>query len=640
MKLATFLKRLKTNQIPGVWLWAIILSLICFSIWTLNAQNIIVNGDLETAEPFFWHTMNAGDGNSVLSWTDEDAYQEFRSFKISKPNTGSAAVGWISENNAQRYWNRMEDNITYELSSWIRTSGVNTSPASDDERIGLLFQFFDAGNSLIADTFVTADQSATNNDWHQVSGSVYIPAGSVPDSMICIAQFGKDATGTAWFDYIEVWSDPWTAWMFGSDTETPAGWLKWSNWWSSNGVAMYDNSNAYSGTYSAKLEEIDNDNDEIVFYSIPAAVVPETEYHLSARIKTGGVNTDPGFTPTTVITDRLDARIAICFFFHEPPIDSQWVLVSPGDLFFYIDQTIASHDWRQYEAIRKAPPAAAGVSMRARFTSFPTGTAWFDDFSIREVFNDSIIVIFPNGGENLYGGNDYEITWTSTQSIDSVKIEYSTDAGSTWSPIAPATLNDGAYTWNVPDTPSNNCLVKISDAADGDPYDISNENFTIVPSPISVTFRLNAATVPDTVGPNAVVQVRGSVPPLSWNSSTEGNMTHIGGDYWEATVPFPENTDIEYKFFVNASGDAGGNGWETDLGNPGTINRLLTTSSSDTTLPLQFFNTTQGNDQFFIPYVSTDSFDVYFRVNMQANSLFDSSTQAIMVKVWTALSGY
>jgi hypothetical protein len=467
--------RKKSYNLSG----ATIILIFCFFVSALfSQQNIIINGDLERAEPFFWHPLNAGDGNSILSWTDEESYQDFRSLKIFKPNSSSDVVGWISENNAQRYWNSMTDNITYELGGYIKTSGVNTNPSSDEEVIGLLFKFFDAGNTLIAEILMPANQTGASVDWHQVTSSVVIPPGSVPDSMICIAQFGENATGTAWFDLITVQSNPWTAQMFGGEAETPLGWMYWTSP-GSDELAMYDDSEAHSGTFSAKLRENDDETDEIVFYSIPVPVDEEHYYHISSWIKTEGINTDPQFTPTGVTTNRIDDRIGICFFFHLSPIETSWSLTAPGDLFFYIDQTVNSHDWRKYEAIWKAPAGAAGISMRARFNPLPTGTVWFDDFSVREVVNDSIIVIYPNGGENLIPEQDYDIAWTSTESITDVSIEYSTDSGTNWSIIVATTPNDGLYTWNVPITSSDNCLIRVTNI-DGTPSDVSNTPFTIL----------------------------------------------------------------------------------------------------------------------------------------------------------------
>jgi hypothetical protein len=39
----------------------------------------------------------------------------------------------------------------------------------------------------------------------------------------------------------------------------------------------------------------------------------------------------------------------------------------------------------KYSVISKSPADAAGVSIRSRFTSFPKGTVYYDDFSVQEV---------------------------------------------------------------------------------------------------------------------------------------------------------------------------------------------------------------------------------------------------------------
>ena len=76
---------------------------------------------------------------------------------------------------------------------------------------------------------------------------------------------------------------------------------------------------------------------------------------------------------------------------------------------------------------------------------------------------------------------------------------------------------------------------------------------------VNVTFQVNTATVPDTVTPgSAVVQVRGGTAPLTWGNDTGGQLVNVGGDYWEVTLAFPQNTDINYKFFANATGDGTG----------------------------------------------------------------------------------
>lgn len=91
-----------------------------------------------------------------------------------------------------------------------------------------------------------------------------------------------------------------------------------------------------------------------------------------------------------------------------------------------------------------------------------------------------IMVISPNGGESWCVGKTRNITWTSEGFSGSfVKIDYSTDAGTSWLPIQDSTQNDGTYSWTIPNTPSDSCLVRVSDAQDGIPIDQSNNLFTI-----------------------------------------------------------------------------------------------------------------------------------------------------------------
>ena len=100
-----------------------------------------------------------------------------------------------------------------------------------------------------------------------------------------------------------------------------------------------------------------------------------------------------------------------------------------------------------------------------------------------------ITVTAPNGGENWVGTIPYNITWTS-QNITNVSIEYSTDNGSSWiSVISSTPASGGSYNWTVPNTPSTQCLVRISDASNASINDVSNATFTITaPNPmITVT---------------------------------------------------------------------------------------------------------------------------------------------------------
>lgn len=99
-----------------------------------------------------------------------------------------------------------------------------------------------------------------------------------------------------------------------------------------------------------------------------------------------------------------------------------------------------------------------------------------DTFSIHD-----IIVTHPDGGESFLAQEIKSVNWVSPYfGGNNVKIDYSPDNGSSWINITPSTYNDGDYSWPLPNILSCNCLIKVSDAEDGDPFDESDEVFSII----------------------------------------------------------------------------------------------------------------------------------------------------------------
>ncbi len=92
---------------------------------------------------------------------------------------------------------------------------------------------------------------------------------------------------------------------------------------------------------------------------------------------------------------------------------------------------------------------------------------------------DEISLTAPNGGEVVLPGDNYNITWTSSGFVGAVKIEFTTDNGSTWSIITSSTENDGVYTWVVPSIGTWRAKVRISDTSNNMIADASNTSFKI-----------------------------------------------------------------------------------------------------------------------------------------------------------------
>ena len=364
--------------------------ILCSLLFVTNAisqTNLLPNGDLEIAEPNFWMKLHDGEGGSAMMWDMENAHNGMRSLKATKTSASSDITGWKTVNNANLYWNSAIDNANYTIGFWAKTEGVNTSPANDDAKIGALFAFYSGGSS-IGESFLEIDQTAAATDWTEYTGVITLPAGNIPDEIYVTLYFGKDATGTVWFDDVNCGSEPWSMGIFNSDMEIPVGWLEWHATDEAGKALGFSNTvkgNAHSGSWSALLHEWDEDGDEMVFYSEPVPAEPNTWYKISVRANWDSVNTDPAFLPTNAIPDYVENRLGMCFFFHKGNIKQSWETTG-GDQFFYFNQVEdTSTVWPEYTVIAKSTNDATGVSCRARFNSKSVGKVWYDDFSIEPI---------------------------------------------------------------------------------------------------------------------------------------------------------------------------------------------------------------------------------------------------------------
>ncbi len=189
----------------------------------------------------------------------------------------------------------------------------------------------------------------------------------------------------------------------------------------------------------------------------------------------------------------------------------------------------------------------------------------------------TVQVVQPNGGENLIVGQNYQIVWNAT-GISNVKLQYTTDGGANWIDIAtvPARTagkvrlenkhpkdpnayiegNLGTYNWTVPNTPSNQCKVRVSDAANPSTYDESDNFFTI-------SAPMTEGWVVQSSGTTAALYSVSAVNEnVAWACGAGGVVirTTNGGQTWQ-TVTSPRAVDAyviwgvsEDKALVGTSG--------------------------------------------------------------------------------------
>lgn len=147
-----------------------------------------------------------------------------------------------------------------------------------------------------------------------------------------------------------------------------------------------------------------------------------------------------------------------------------------------------------------------------------------DRFSIR-----TLRITTPDKTTNWMAGTSQQIQWTASPQIDSVRIEFSTDGGSTWNPVSPAVVkaSPASFTWSIPSTiSSSNCMIKINDIANADIVD-TTEAFTIyipsltLTSPNGGDFLISGNTVPITWDAGFVTSIKIEFSSDNGNSWTE-----------------------------------------------------------------------------------------------------------------------
>ncbi len=152
---------------------------------------------------------------------------------------------------------------------------------------------------------------------------------------------------------------------------------------------------------------------------------------------------------------------------------------------------------------------------------------------------------------------------------------------------------------------------------------------------VKVKLRFNTSTNYDTLKSTGVVQVRGEVTGISssllpsgesvtWDATSTLILKNVGGDYWEHEFQMYPGDMLNFKIWTGHTKSKATFlrlGWEgpiTPFNNVNLNARLFYAGNNDTTIQLQFYNST-GNyvQQYYSPLISKeDSVAILFRVNI------------------------
>lgn len=102
--------------------------------------------------------------------------------------------------------------------------------------------------------------------------------------------------------------------------------------------------------------------------------------------------------------------------------------------------------------------------------------AVYDTFLVAT--GQSVTLAAPDGGEDWIAGTVHNVTW-NVSNVVQAKIEYRKSAGDPWQQVALVDGTAGSYAWTCPNDSTSAAQIRVSDAWDGSPSDISSGPFRI-----------------------------------------------------------------------------------------------------------------------------------------------------------------
>ncbi|MDP2301650.1 MAG: T9SS type A sorting domain-containing protein, partial [Ignavibacteria bacterium] len=153
------------------------------------------------------------------------------------------------------------------------------------------------------------------------------------------------------------------------------------------------------------------------------------------------------------------------------------------------------------------------------------------------IYRPGITVVNPVPEEQIKVGIKKTIQWESNN-VNSVNIEYSTDNGENWLLVASSVSSFApglkSYEWTVPNTPSDLCMIRITDVERPNTIGLSSSNFSIyvkIPRIFTTLFQNPVLTryaevvvISDTLlSENPFVQITGPTDTTLIDMSQTGN---------------------------------------------------------------------------------------------------------------------
>ena len=191
-------------------------------------------------------------------------------------------------------------------------------------------------------------------------------------------------------------------------------------------------------------------------------------------------------------------------------------------------------------------------------------TVGYNGFIAKYDTSRYVRITSPNGGEHWQVDSDQMISWEENN-VKLLKLSYSTDKGESWMKIADSVDGkNGNFYWDsIPNTPSEDCMIRATDINFPEIYDLSDSAFTIYFNP-SITV----------IAPNGGEKIsREGSFDIKWSSQ----------NVYSINILFSLNNGLSWEKITSNINSGGEYSWNT----PDTVSDLCLIKiedSSDTTV--------------------------------------------------------
>ena len=369
--------------------------------------------------PSYWAKGNEPSGSTV-SWATDQSRSMGHSLKITKSATSDSA-SWSSENMCDLWMPKHGKNLDILAGAYVRTQGVNTSPATDDQKWWISYSFYDSAGVKMGEVKLPIPQAtASTGGW--VADTNGIGTATFPrDSWKTIIKFvgGKNATGTVWADdfVFAGRTNVWDVQDWNTQVGVPTGWYYWLPPNGGNDGVLNDGFEntkvtteaAHTGLSSLKFDMPFNRTPHDGFvgtrrYLLSGASAPSGSVAHSANAAPGDISTLQGVAEGDVV--RISVWIKASNLVPDSaalypetwsvgftPIWSKGYLNNDaydeigGKDNMFVFPPVTQFDWTQYTLDVTVPTGqnVKALSVRLHIYSRFTGTIYFDDLQIRVV---------------------------------------------------------------------------------------------------------------------------------------------------------------------------------------------------------------------------------------------------------------